>query len=437
VDSIEQQSAAESLELIRAGLSGLAACDIDSYGAAGLGEECEQILRAAGELQIQAARRLARFDALGGPAADHSPSLSNWLGRRCRLRPWEASQLATTAARLHLLNDTLNAYHDEKIGYGDVATIAAGVDAAAETMAPDWSPERIAETAQPILLEVAPRITPGQLRRAAGRVALTLDGASAERRRKQIERQAFLDLGQTLDGVGTMRAEMGAMDLAVLEKAVDAFGSPPDPEAPSWQNAPGHRRLGGLITACRIALGEASGHGFRERGGAPVRVHLIAPAAAVDPDVPAEEAPPARTEYGTLMSAGELREMIARHSAQVTRVGVREDGSVADRYTADGRPLDWGRTRRLFTAAQRDIYLAIHAGCMAEGCDRPLAWSDIDHQRAWVDGGRTDLDNGQPLCRWHNLDKENNRNKEAGRQPRPRQRRNQDRSSREPSDPDH
>jgi hypothetical protein len=429
--SITGPSAAESLELIRAGLAGLTACDIDSYDVAGLGEECEQLLRASGELQLQAARRLARFDALGGPAADHTPSLSNWLGRRCRLRPWEAGRLTKVAARLHLLEDTLSAYRDEKIGFGDIATIAEGIDSAADTMTPDWSPERIAATAQPILLEIAPRVTPGQLRKAAARVALTLDGAGAERRRKQIERQAFLDLGQTIDGVGAMRAEMGAADFAVLEKVVDTFGPRPDPDGPHWQNAPGHCRLRGLITACQIALDAAGSHGFRERGGAPVHVHLIAPAAAADPNVPATQAPPARTEYGTLLSAGELREMIARHAARVTRIHVREDGSVTDRRTADGRPLNWGRTRRLFTPAQRDVYLAIYAGCAAEGCDRPVAWSDIDHRRAWVDGGHTDLHNGQPLCRWHNLDKEHDRERN------PRRHRSQDRSGREPSDPDH
>ena len=416
---------AESLELIRAGLAGLAACDIDSYGAAGLGEECEQILHAAGELQIQAARRLARFDALGGPAADHTPSLRAWLGHRCRLRPWEAGRLAITATRLHLLDETLSSYNDGQIGFGDVVTIAEGIDAAADTMTSDWSPERIAAEAQPILLEAARHVTPAQLRKAAIRIAMTLDGAGGERRRQQIHRQAFLDLGQTIDGAGEMRAEMGAADFAILEKTIDTFGVQPDPDRPRWQNAPGHRRLQGLLTACRVALGAAGKHGYRERGGAPVRVHLIAPSATVDPDIPSTQAPPGRTEFGTILSAAEVREMIDRDRATVTRISVREDGSVAGRFTAEGQPLDWGRTRRTFTPAQREVYLALYAGCAAEGCDWPIAWADIDHIQAWADGGLTDLSNGQPLCKWHNLDKEEG----SGR---PRYRSNEDRRGREP-----
>jgi GNAT superfamily N-acetyltransferase len=56
-------------------------------------------------------------------------------------------------------------------------------------MAQGWSPERIAQAAQPILGEAAATLTPGQLRQAATRIALTLDGDAAERRGRQIDRK--------------------------------------------------------------------------------------------------------------------------------------------------------------------------------------------------------------------------------------------------------
>lgn len=423
-------SAEQALELIQAGLAALAARDIDDHDAAALGEESARILSAVGGLQVEAARRLARFEALGGPAAEHAPSAAGWLGRRCRLRPWEARQLSVIAARLHLLDDTVTAFEAGEVAFGDLATIAEGIDTAAETMAPEWSPERIAAAAQPIMLEAATSATPGQLRKVAARIALTLDGKDAERRRRQIDRQAHLNLGQTLHGAATMRGTMGAADFAILEKAVDAFAPRPDPGNPRWRNRPGHRRLQGLISACQAALSAAGRQGVRERGGAPVRVHLIASPATVDPAVPATEAPPGRTEYGTLLTAAQVREMIDRHRAQVTRILVDGDGRVVDRFTADGRPLNWGRTRRLFSTAQRDVFLALYAGCAAEGCDRPPAWADIDHRKAWADGGRTDLDNGQPLCRWHNLEKERQSGLDRENRP-PRD----DQRGREPPDP--
>lgn len=408
------ETADEALELIQAGLAALSGCDIDSQNASGLGEECARILRAVGELQVQAARRLARFEALGGPAGDDMPSVAGWLGRRCRLRPWEARQLATTARRLHLLDETLAAFGDGEVEFGDMATVAEGVDRAATTMTADWSPERVAATAQPILLEVAGRVTPGQLRKVACRIALTLDGENAERKRRQVERQAFCTLAQTIDGIGVLRAEMGAADLAIVEKAIDAFAPRPDCDRPAWANVAGNRRLRGLVTACEIALGAAGRHGHRERGGAPVRVHIIATEATIDPGRPATKAPPGRTEYGTILTAAQVREMIQGHRGEVTTILLGPDGRVADRVTADGRPLNWGRTRRFFTSAQREVFLTLYAGCAADGCDRPPAWSDIDHNKAWADGGRTDLDNGQLLCSWHNRHKEHKR--QRGRQ---------------------
>src|SRR6478609_2626286 len=126
-----EMSAAESLESIRAGLAGLAGCDIDGYGVSGLGAECQELLRLAGDLSLQTARRLARFAASKGPAADGMTSLAGWLAHMGRLRPWEAGQLATTASRLDLLDETVAAYEKREIAFGDVATIAEGVDRAA------------------------------------------------------------------------------------------------------------------------------------------------------------------------------------------------------------------------------------------------------------------------------------------------------------------
>jgi hypothetical protein len=171
-----------------------------------------------------------------------------------------------------------------------------------------------------------------------------------------------------------------------------------------------------------------------------VRVHLIATSATVDPGVPATKAPPGRTEYGSVLSATQIREMIRRHHAIISTIHVDADGRVADRFTTNGQPLNWGRTHRLFTPAQRDIYVAVYAGCAAEGCDRPPAWADIDHKTAWTDGGRTDLDNGQPLCRWHNLGKEQGRPPYSRRRRTDKRRsdkRRSDKQGRQPKDPDH
>ena len=106
---------------------------------------------------------------------------------------------------------------------------------------------------------------------------------------------------------------------------------------------------------------------------------------------------------------------------RLTAVGHTEDGgatfpgSVVDRalcmhgateVTVDGcgNPLDVGREQRLFTPRQR-IALAIRdGGCLWPGCVRPASYCEahhVDHYAA--DHGRTDIDRGVLLCRFHHM----------------------------------
>ncbi len=68
----------------------------------------------------------------------------------------------------------------------------------------------------------------------------------------------------------------------------------------------------------------------------------------------------------------------------------------------DSLPLDLGRTRRLFSPAQRKALLVRDQTCRTEGCDIPGVWCEAHHRRdPWSEGGRTDLDEGELLCGHH------------------------------------
>lgn len=70
---------------------------------------------------------------------------------------------------------------------------------------------------------------------------------------------------------------------------------------------------------------------------------------------------------------------------------------VLDRH---GHTLNYGRTRRLFSARQREILNARDGGCMWPRCDRPPDWCEAHHNDAWdADHGNTDVDDGILLCR--------------------------------------
>lgn len=66
-----------------------------------------------------------------------------------------------------------------------------------------------------------------------------------------------------------------------------------------------------------------------------------------------------------------------------------------------GEVLDLGRTSRLFSRAQRKALRIRDQRCRAEGCDAPVAWTEVHHKDPWARGGPTDLDNGICLCNFH------------------------------------
>jgi hypothetical protein len=64
--------------------------------------------------------------------------------------------------------------------------------------------------------------------------------------------------------------------------------------------------------------------------------------------------------------------------------------------------LDLGRSRRLFSPAQRRALAVRDRRCRAEGCDIPAAWCEAHHAASpWSSGGRTDLADGVLLCSFH------------------------------------
>jgi hypothetical protein len=69
---------------------------------------------------------------------------------------------------------------------------------------------------------------------------------------------------------------------------------------------------------------------------------------------------------------------------------------------AAGVVVDMGRKSRLFTGAAREAVLLGSSRCLWPGCDLPSGRCQTDHIREWSSHGRTDQDNGGPLCHRHN-----------------------------------
>jgi hypothetical protein len=97
----------------------------------------------------------------------------------------------------------------------------------------------------------------------------------------------------------------------------------------------------------------------------------------------------AKLDTGARISAGEARRLACGAGIVPAVLG------------GESEPLDLGRARRLHTKAQRLALSLTHDSCAVEGCERPIAWTEIHHDKPWSEGGETTLPNGLPLCGHH------------------------------------
>lgn len=80
-----------------------------------------------------------------------------------------------------------------------------------------------------------------------------------------------------------------------------------------------------------------------------------------------------------------------------------ETGTLGIAVDPNGDPLRLGREQRLFSSTQR-VALAIRdGGCRWRGCDRPASSCEAHHIDEYARGGRTDVDRGVLLCRFHHM----------------------------------
>lgn len=95
-------------------------------------------------------------------------------------------------------------------------------------------------------------------------------------------------------------------------------------------------------------------------------------------------------------------------SSDGSRLSVREVLALADQaeviptvLAKSGAVLTLGRSRRIASRSQTLALIARDGGCSFPGCAHPPEWCERHHLKAWIDGGRTDLDNLTLLCRYH------------------------------------
>jgi len=128
----------------------------------------------------------------------------------------------------------------------------------------------------------------------------------------------------------------------------------------------------------------------------------------------------AETVFGTRQAGVRLVQVVDAEGRSVPTVHTEDSltsmpGAVADQRICDsgivpvtvdvcGNPLDVGREQRLFTSKQRIALAMRDGGCRWRGCDRPASYCEAHHIDEWQrDQGRTDIDRGILLCRYHHM----------------------------------
>jgi hypothetical protein len=334
----------------------------------------------------------ARINDVGVEAG--ATSTAAWLAHNTRQTRARCQASARLAEALDERYDaTREALAAGRVNTDQAEVIFKAVDAL--TREHDDLPPDVHARAEAHLLDLAERFDAGQLRRLGKRLfevvcpeaADKAEGEALAKEEERARRSASLTMRDNGDGTVEGRFKLPTLHAALLKKALEALTSP--------------RRLGeGRIdpkTGKKIPYEVLLGQGFMEllenhlnpaglpsQGGSPFTLVITMGIEALMTGIGV-----ATLETGERISAGEARRLACRA------------GIIPMVLDGESVVLDMGREQRLFDRYQRIAMAQQYGGCAAESCDRPPSWTEAHHRHPWHQGGRTDLEDGLPLCPPH------------------------------------
>lgn len=321
--------------------------------------------------------------------------LGAWLAAEVRIdRPVAAGsrRLAESLARRWL--ELGRGVREGAVAIAQGRVISRSLEALAED---DEVSAEVLAKAEVELVRLASDHTPAELRRLGERiVAVVAPQLGDERDRRAMERAerrasaaTRLCLRRRGDGSTDLHARIPDAVAARLTTYLDAYTSPRTSAGPGAAVDP--------ATGCRIPRERLLGEAFCSlleavpsdalplHGGSSTTMVVT-----IDVETLRSGLGVATTGDGTTITAAEARRLACRAGIIPAVLGGRS------------QPLDLGRRKRLFTAAQRTAMALQQPTCRAEGCEVPAPWCEGHHAREpWGRGGRTDLADGRLLCSWH------------------------------------
>lgn len=336
---------------------------------------------------------------------DGSRDAATWLASRVQADPVALrGELELARALDAELPVVARAMEEGVVSVAQARVIAHAIDAL-----PDEAPAETVEQAERWLVDAAGSFNPKQLRVLGRRILDVIDPSFAENAEAKrlaeeeahAERVTHLAIKPLGDGTTRITALVADAVAHRLRTCLEAFAQPrlANPAAVPVRRA--------------RALGEAFGqlleafdpHRLPLHGGDATTVMVTIALADLERDLAsAELGPDFGGSYGH-ETTGPGSGGWASGGEKITATQARRLACTAGIIPAvlggKGEILDLGRTRRLFTPAQRKVLRLRDHHCRAEGCTVPATWCDAHHRQPWSSGGTTDLDDGVLLCGHH------------------------------------
>jgi hypothetical protein len=330
-------------------------------------------------------RVMAGAGEVAEATADHS--VATWLAAETRTDPRErAGELALARALERQWTRLGAAVAEGSVNLPQARVIARALE---DLPVQEVGPE-VLVCAEETLVGYAATYAPRELRRLGRRILQVAapeaceeaEGRMLEREERRAATLTSLSLRRLGDGTTRLTGRLPDAVADRLRTYLEAFTSPR------------HRGLGeGDPVSPRRRLGEAFG-AFLE-GADPARTPLHggdATSVLVTIDLTSLQSQLAGVGVvgDEPISAAQARRLAC--TAKILPVVLGGTSEV----------LDLGRSRRLFSPAQRKAMAVRDRRCRAEGCTVPAAWCEAHHAgNPWSHGGRTDLADGVLLCSWH------------------------------------
>ncbi|MGV8883102.1 MAG: DUF222 domain-containing protein [Rhodoglobus sp.] len=278
-----------------------------------------------------------------------------------------------------------------------------------------------------ILLQLACRVNADLLFTKARQLRDELDMEGVADREKALHDARYFRIRQNPDGSYRGSFQYGPEDGALLDSIISTLMSPRR-GGPRFVDETSRTRAQALvadprtndqlqadaiIAALQLAVDADPGTFFGGRRPA-VKVLVVAealePAATsgdsdrTDGEATSPAIPRTRRGFGRIEAT---QEAVALET--VDRL-ICNSGTLGISFTGDGQALNLGRETRLFSRKQREVMAARDGGCIgSEDCNAPPSLCEAHHLDQWNrDHGRTDVDDGVLLCRFHHMNFHNN-----------------------------